>query len=86
MTKSRKSITIAIEKAGCYIENIDLDDAWNNINRPFISAQNAHGLLISHFGQRAAENLEKIASGIDRHLSQKLKINSNPEYSMRSFK
>lgn len=83
LTKSRKSITIVIENAGCYVENVDLDDAWNNINRPFISAQNAHGLVISHFGQRAAENLEKIASGIDPHLSQKLKINSNPEYSVR---
>ena len=62
------------------------NDASNNINRHLVSAQNAHGLVTSHFGQRAAETLEKIASGIDRHLSQKLKINSNPEYSIRRFK
>ena len=82
LTKSRKSISIIIENAGCYLQNVDLDDARNNVDRPFISAQNAHGLVINHLGQRAAENLEKIASGVDPNLSQKLKINSNPEYSV----
>jgi hypothetical protein len=80
LTKSRKNITIMIEDAGCYIENIDLEDARNNIGRPYISACNAHGLVINHLGQRAAETLAKVASGVDPHLFQRLKINSNPEH------
>lgn len=86
LTKSRKSITMTIENGGFYIENIDLENAMNNVSRPFISASNAHGLVINHLGQRAAEILSKIASGVDPHLSQKLKTNSNPEYLVRSSK
>jgi hypothetical protein len=84
LTKSRKSITIVIADAGCYIENIDLEDPRNNTERPYISASNAHGLVINHLGQKAADTLLKVASGNDPHLFQRLKINSNPDHLVRA--
>ena len=84
LTKSRKSITIVIEDAGFYIDNIDLDDALNNVERPYMSARNAHGLVINHLGQKAAQTLLMVASGEDPKLYQKIKIHSNPEHLVRS--
>lgn len=80
LTRSRKNISIEIEEAACYIENIDLSDARNNISRPYITARSAHGLIINHFGQYAAETLTSISDSFDPYLAQKLKINSNPKF------
>lgn len=83
LTKSRKSLSIKIEDSGVYIENIDLSNARNNIQRPYITARNAHSLLVNHFGQIAAETLSKITDSCDPYLPQKLKLNSNPTFLVR---
>ena len=80
LTKLRKGITIEIEDAGFYIENVDLDDARNNTERPYISARTAHGLVINYLGQKAASILLKVASGVDPNLSLTLTNASNPEF------
>lgn len=82
LTKSRKSIEIKIEDAGIYIENVDLEDARNNVERPYISARIAHGLVINHLGQKAARKLSEIASGVGLSFAN----NSNPEYLVRAVK
>jgi hypothetical protein len=80
LTKSRKSIEINIEDAGIYIENVDLEDARNNVERPYISARIAHGLVINHLGQKAARKLSEIASSVSLSFAN----NSNPEYLVRA--
>lgn len=70
LTKSRKSIPILIEKGELYVENIDLLNARSNINRPYISARIAHGLIVNHFGQYAADTLTEVSNAYDPHLRQ----------------
>lgn len=83
LTKSRKSLQIVIQDAAVYIQNVNLLDARKNVLKPCITSRNAHGIVVNHFGQHAAETLSKIANAYDPYLSQKLKINSNPEYLVR---
>jgi hypothetical protein len=35
------------------VKNVDSEDPRNNTERPYISASNAHGLVINHLEQKA---------------------------------
>ena len=63
LTKSRQSYTMRIENAAIYVNDIDFLDATKNITLPCISAANAHGLVINHFGQIASDLLRRLSSG-----------------------
>lgn len=80
LTKSRKSLQIVIQDAAFYIQNIDLLEARKNVLKPYTTSRNVPELVVSHFGQHAAETFSKIANAYDPYLSQKLKIISNPEF------
>ena len=83
LVKSRKSVNIIIEDAGYCIDNVDLSDARNNIQRPLITARNVHGLIVNHYGQNAADTLTRITNGREPNLAKALKINSNPLFLVR---
>ena len=80
LTKSKKNVPIEIKNAARIVQNVDLTDARNNVNRPYISARVAHSLVVNHFGASAVETLNDIALSHDPNLSTRLKINTNPKY------
>lgn len=67
-----------IEDAGCYVSNIDINNATNNTSRQYITGSTLHALVVNDFGQKATDLLAIIESGHDPLLSQNLESETNP--------
>jgi hypothetical protein len=82
-SKTKKNITFTVKNAGEALQNVDHNNAINNLALPTISAQAVHEMVINYFGGLARENLEKIRTGNEPRLLSKLLNTTNPDFHVR---